>query len=69
MSTDQQKPEWKELKNKIQSKFGKLNEQDLESLNGHMDKLTRTVQRVYNYDPNRAEEECKAFTETLEISA
>jgi uncharacterized protein YjbJ (UPF0337 family) len=69
MSISQQKPEWKELKNKIQSKFGKLNDQDLESLNGHMDKLTRTLQRVYSYDPNRAEQECKAFNETLERTA
>ncbi len=66
MSENQQKLEWKELKNKIKSKFEKLNEQDLESLNGNMDKLIRTVQRVYSYDQNRAEKECKSFNETLE---
>ena len=66
MPVNQQKPEWKELKVKIQNKFGKLSEQDLEGLNGHMDKLTSTVQKVYNYDQKRAEQECKAFNETLE---
>ena len=66
MLANQQKQEWKELKSKIQNKFGKLNEQDLEGLNGHMNKLTRTVQRAYGYGKNRAEQECKAFNETLE---
>ncbi len=66
MPTNEKKPEWKELKRKIQNRFGKLSETDLEGLNGHMDQLSSKVQKAYSYDQKKADEECKAFNKTLD---
>lgn len=59
------KNDWKEIKAKIKSKFGKLSDADLEGLNGHMDQLPVKVQKAYSYDKERAEKECKAFNDSL----
>lgn len=59
------KNDWKETKSKIKSKFGKLNDSDIEALNGHMDQLSVKVQKVYEYDMARAVKECKSFTDSL----
>ncbi len=57
--------EWKKLREKIKSKFSKLTDNDLDSLNGHMEKLQDKVQKVYNYSKDQAIQECKAFNRSL----
>jgi uncharacterized protein YjbJ (UPF0337 family) len=59
------KNDWKETKTKIKAKFGKLSDSDIESLNGHMDQLTSKVQKAYDYDRSKAEQECRSFNESL----
>ncbi len=65
MIKETEKKNWNELRGKIKRKFGKLNDTQLDSLQGHMDKLTSTVQKVYNYDKVKAEQECKSFTQSI----
>lgn len=59
------KNDWKETKSKIKTKFGKLSDSDIDGLNGHMDQLQVKVQKAYQYDKDKAEQECKAFTDSL----
>jgi uncharacterized protein YjbJ (UPF0337 family) len=59
------KNEWKETKTKIKARFGKLSNSDIEELNGHMEKLSSKVQRTYDWEKIRAEQECKAFSQSL----
>jgi uncharacterized protein YjbJ (UPF0337 family) len=60
-----QQQQWKEVKGQIKSKFGKLNDSEIESLNGHMDRLQNKVQKAYAYTETKAKQECKAFNESL----
>ena len=60
--------DWKETKSKIKATFGKLSDSDIDGLNGHMDQLPTKVQKVYQYDKSKAEQECKAFTDSLKKS-
>jgi len=62
------KNDWKETKSKIRTKFGKLSDSDIEGLNGHMDQLSSKVQKVYEYDKEKAEQECKVFNDSLKKS-
>ncbi len=59
------KNDWKETKSKIKAKFGKLSDSDIEGLNGHMDQLSSKVQKIYQYDQAKADQECKTFTDSL----
>lgn len=58
---------WKNLKEKIRAKFEKLSDSDIESLNGHMERLQAKVQKAYAYTKEKSEQECKSFNETLAI--
>ncbi len=60
-----EKNDWEETKSKIKAKFGKLSDSDIEGLKGHMDQLPVKIQKVYQYDKVKAEEESKAFTDSL----
>ena len=62
------KNDWKETKQRIKEKFGKLSDNDIEGLNGHMDQLQSKVQKAYSYDNIKAEQECAAFNKTLKKS-
>lgn len=57
--------EWKEVKGKIKAKFGKLNDSEIEDLNGHMDRLQSKVQKAYGYSEDEARKECKTFNESI----
>lgn len=60
--------DWKETKDKIKARFGKLSDSDIDGLNSHMDQLSTKVQKAYEYDKTKAEKECKDFTESLKKS-
>ncbi len=62
------KNDWKETKSKIKAKFGKLSDSEIDGLNGHMDQLSSKVQKAYQYDRAKAEQECKTFTDSLKKS-
>lgn len=65
MTTKTETTDWKKLKVKIKSKFGRLSDSDIEGLNGHMDQLSSKVQKVYGYDKKKAEQESKSFNDSL----
>ncbi len=65
MTEEKKKSEWSTVKGKIKEKFGKFNDADIESLNGHMDQLQSKVQKVYSYSEDKAKAECKSFNDSL----
>jgi uncharacterized protein YjbJ (UPF0337 family) len=67
MMNEKVKPEWQAVRKKIKSQFGKLSDPQVDALKGHMDQLTSTVKKVYNYGQVKAEKECEAFNKTLFI--
>lgn len=48
---------WKEIKGKIKSKFGKFTDDELESFNGKLDQVAGKIQKTYGYSQERAEKE------------
>ena len=65
MTDEPKKTAWSALKGKIKAKFGKFNDADIESLNGHMDQLQSKVQKVYSYSEEKAKGECNSFNNSL----
>jgi uncharacterized protein YjbJ (UPF0337 family) len=57
INTDVAKGQWTELKGKIKSKWAKLTDNDLDSVEGNFDELKGKLQQVYGYSKERAEEE------------
>lgn len=53
---------WNSIKQKIKAKFGKLNDDEIEKLNGHLDQLPTRIEKLYGYSKDKAKDECKEFT-------
>jgi len=45
-------PRWKQAKSKIQSKWGKLTDDDLDLIDGRRDRLEGKIQRRYGFAPD-----------------
>lgn len=65
MSQDLGYQDWRELRKKIQIKFEKLNDLEIDRLHNHMDRLTNLIKRVYSYSQARAEQESRSFSKSL----
>ena len=65
MNTDQLKGNWKQFVGKAKEKWGKLTDNDIDSVNGHMDQIAGKVQQVYGYAKEKAEQEFKDFKASL----
>jgi len=65
MARETSKQEWKEVRGKIKSEFGKLSTPQIDALEGNMERLTSTVKKAYSYDQNKAEQVCQNFNKTL----
>ncbi len=46
MIRETEKSEWCDVREKVKEKFGKLSDPELDSLNGHMDKLKKRKESV-----------------------
>jgi len=57
MNWDQLEGKWKELKGKARSKWGKLTDDDLESIRGKRDMLMGRLQQRYGMKRDAAERE------------
>ncbi len=61
MNTETNKVEWNETKAKIKSRFGKLTDENIESLKGSIDQLAGKLQHVYGYAKEQADREVANF--------
>lgn len=52
---------WDEIKGKIQSKWGKLTDNDLEKIDGSYTELTGRLQKLYGYKASQVQREIEDF--------
>lgn len=57
MNWDQIKGNWTEMKGKLRAKWGDLNDDDLEIIQGNRDQLIGRLQQRYGMEKERAERE------------
>ncbi len=57
MNWDQIKGNWTEMKGKVRAKWGDLNDDDLETIQGNRDQLIGRLQQRYGMEKERAERE------------
>ncbi len=62
MNMDVIKGKWKQVKGEAKTQWGRLTDDDLDQVNGEMEKLVGKVQERYGYERERAEEEVRRFS-------
>ena len=65
MNWDQIEGSWKQHKGKIMSKWGKLTEDDIESIKGKRTKLIGLLQTHYGHAKEQAEDEIDQWTKQI----
>lgn len=61
MNEDIVKGKWKQLQGKVQQKWGKLTNDDVDQLKGSQEELEGLLQERYGYAREKAREEIKAW--------
>ena len=59
------KGSWTETKGKIKAQWAKLNDNDIDELNGNLEQLAGKIQKVYGYGVDQAKNEYESFKKTL----
>jgi uncharacterized protein YjbJ (UPF0337 family) len=62
MNNDIFEGKWKQMRGQAKIWWGKLTDDDLEKVNGNVDKLTGLLQEKYGYTKQQAEEEIEKRT-------
>ena len=62
MNSDIFTGKWKQMRGQAKIWWGKLTDDDLEKVNGNIDKLTGLLQEKYGYTKQQAEEEIEKRT-------
>jgi uncharacterized protein YjbJ (UPF0337 family) len=57
MNRDQLKGKWHQMKGEVKAKWGKLTNDDLDQIDGNLEKLIGRLQERYGYARERAEKE------------
>ena len=61
MNEDKIKGQWKQLRGKLRSRWGKLTDDDLDVAEGNTDYLTGRIQERYGIAKDEAKEQLRAF--------
>lgn len=61
MNEDILKGKWRELKGGVKAKWGKLTDDDLITVDGHLERLQGLLQTRYGYSKDKATEEYNDF--------
>lgn len=69
MNIDTVKDNWTEVKGAIRSKWGRLNDDEIEEAKGDLDQLVGKLQKTYGYAKDKAEAECIDFKNSLKDKA
>ena len=65
MNWDEIEGNWKQLKGKVRSQWGKLTDDDLEAVKGKRDELIGLLQKRYGHAKDAAEREIDRWTKQL----
>ena len=63
MASDVLKGNWKQLKGKVQEKWGELTDDEVDQVKGESKQLIGLLQEKYGYSKQRAEDEVDAFVD------
>lgn len=66
MNEDILQGRWKQVRGEIQTWWGKITNDDLDRIEGSMDRLTGILQERYGYSMDEAQHEVADFMEQLE---
>jgi uncharacterized protein YjbJ (UPF0337 family) len=61
MNWDTIKGDWKQFKGKVQEKWGKLTDDDLNKIQGRREQLAGAIQKTYGVAKEEAEKQVKEF--------
>ncbi|OJF69711.1 hypothetical protein BK026_13495 [Alteromonas sp. V450] len=61
MNSDRIEGNWKEMKGKVQQKWGKLTDDDLDVIDGRREELVGKIQQEYGKTRDEAEKEVDAY--------
>lgn len=62
---DKLKGKWKQVKGEAKNKWGKLNDDDLQQIEGNREKLVGKIQEKYGLSKEEAKEELNDWIESL----
>ncbi|RDI43788.1 CsbD family protein [Aquicella lusitana] len=63
MNKDIVKGHWKEIKGKLKQQWGKLTDDEIDTMQGTFEELEGKLQRHYGYQKEQAEREIEKFLE------
>jgi uncharacterized protein YjbJ (UPF0337 family) len=66
MNTRIMEGRWNRLRGEVQDRWGQLTSDDIDRIEGNIDRLTGILQERYGYGRERAEEEVARFLDELE---
>lgn len=66
MNTDQFEGKWKQLKGKAKEQFGKLTDDDIQTINGKRDVLIGKLQERYGYAREEAQKRADEWMGTMQ---
>ena len=58
---------WKQMKNKVRLRWGRLSDEQLDQIGGYYDELTRLLRERYGYTKEKAHQELDEFIERLDL--
>ena len=61
MNSDRIEGNWKEMKGKVQQKWGKLTDHDLDVIDGRREELVGKIQQAYGKSRDEAEKEVDGY--------
>ena len=61
MNSDRIEGNWKEMKGKVQQKWGKLTDDDLDVIDGRREELVGKIQKEYGKSRDEAEKEVDGY--------
>ena len=61
MNSDRIEGNWKEMKGKVQQKWGKLTDDDMDVINGRREELVGKIQQAYGKSREEAEKEVDEY--------
>jgi len=65
MNTDRIKGQWKQLKGKVKTQWGKLTDDDLDVIAGQKDQLVGRIQERYGFEKEEAQRQVDEWNRTL----
>jgi uncharacterized protein YjbJ (UPF0337 family) len=65
MNSDIVEGKWKQMKGSIQTKWGKITDDEFEQIKGNRERLVGIVQEKYGYEKDRVRKEVEDYFDSL----